>query len=851
MSTGQMCSTPCETCKKEGLPLLLARYAVHTSETKAPTLTGKLGGAALDAIPLGSHAQYGLRLLRSGYVYVFDEARKHWDEYFVTSDGFLTKLPPRPKTGTRAAPATNFACARSGAAPLAGVITIRNPKHATHIWIGFSDVEWTDETLGKHGDAAYRQRHMQKVTVSNGKVPPQAHTTPLENIDAVVPEFKLDANMIKKQIAPWSPFPFNSRVATVEDFKAAVHKARPQGGAAVVALFDPVAITAEIDALMTFRFKAFSVDPKRQRPLAVSQAIIQLEEAVRAQAVEREEAAAEELANDMFAQPDIGVLFSKDYRERKSKQIEDMRTVTPAEAKRAEEQAWAKYTAKFNEPAMRQWRNQYEVDLKAFDTEQIAPLAQAHRDWMKCGVTTHYFACNFDEKNVDNGAAYVLTLSICIGNSQDKAACFDLYKEWLGADKFEQCNLLLNAYALNLDVAKKRIQESANVSLDWRGFSWDALSGAIGETYKGQLEKALEVLGTQLVVRTMGPLATVANASASVGRAKLSLVSLSVWAGKPYTVIDVVGGKKAFRKVLIRHLVKLSKQPMNAKQLQRAVSAEMRRLQIAGVKLDGTAKKRFLIFLDDNEIAAMPKNLDAAGKAQWAASKLKKVEDIEALAMERWQTKVANVGGGMVRGGHPYLVGLIGAIFQYYALAKLTEDNEKVMSHETEESMRRMHAGVAAFWGTVADVAGQGLQKVSVFVPKVARGLEVLGRVLSFVGRVAGIAGAGIVAYWDGKQGFKALGEGKTGLGVLYLSSAVLGLGAAGLMFVASFFSIAWAGPVAWILIALLIAVAVLIEFFKDNKIQEWLKRCWWGNGPDARYPDVETELAQLKQALA
>lgn len=850
MTAASICATPCETCKKEGLPLLLTRYAVHTKETAAPLLSGQLGGGALASIALGNHAQYGLRLLRSGYVYVFDEARKHWDEYFVTTDGFLNKLPPRSRISSRGAPATEFRCARNGSAPLAGVITIHNPKHATNVWIGFSDVEWTDDTLAKHNDAAYRQRHMQKIVLSGGKISPQAHTAPLENVDSVVPEFKLDAQAIKKRIAPWSPFPFNSRQAQAQDFKAAVQKARPQGGAAVVALFDPVGVTAEIDALMTFRFNAFAGDPKRQRPLAVSEAIVQLEEAVRAQAVEREDAAAEELANDMLAQPDLGVLFSKDYRKRKEQQIEDLRTVTPAEAKLAEDNAWKSYTAKFNEPAMKQWRAQYESELKALDAEQIAPLAKAHRDWMKCNATTQYFACNFDEKNVENGTAYALTVSLCIGNSQDKAACFDLYKQWLGADTFEQSNLLLNAYALNLDVAKKKIQESANVNLDWRGFSWDALSGAIGETLKGKLEKALEVLGAQLVVRTMGPLATVAQTSAQSGRAKLSLVSLSVWAGKPYTVIDVVGGKKAFRQTLIRQLIKLSKQPLSAKQLQRAVSAEMRRLQIAGVKLDGTDKKRFLICLDDNEIAAMPKNLDAAGKAQWAASKLKKVEDIEALAMERWQTKVANVSGGMVKGGHPYIVGLVGAIFQYHALAKLTEDDEKAMSHETAETKRRMHAGMAAFWGTVADITGQGLQKAAVFVPKAARGLEVIGKYfLSGLGRVAGVAGAGIVAYWDGKQALKAKDEGRNGLAILYGASALLGFGAAWLMFFAA--SISWAGPVAWIMIGLLIAVAVLIEFFKDNKIQEWLKRCWWGNGPDAKYPDAETEMAQLKQALA
>ena len=316
-------------------------------------------------------------------------------------------------------------------------------------------------------------------------------------------------------------------------------------------------------------------------------------------------------------------------------------------------------------------------------------------------------------------------------------------------------------------------------------------------------------------------------------------------------MVDVVGGKKAFRAKLIREIAKLSKEPINAKQMQRAVATELRRLEIAGVKLEGTDKKRFLVFLDNEEIARMPREINTAGKAQWAFTHLKRVEDMEEMVSNRWQNRLARVGGGMVKGSQPYIAGLLGAIFQYHAMVKLTEDAQKAMSQETTESRRRMYAGVAAFWGTVADITGQGLQKVSVFVPKVARGLGLLGRGLSIVGRIAGIIGAGVVAYWDGKAGLSAAKEGRAGLAVLYFLSAGVGFGAASLMLYASFFAVAWAGPVAWMLIGLLIAVAVVIEFIKDNKLQEWLKRCLWGKGPDARYIDLKTEMEQFKRAWA
>ncbi|MFT4249698.1 MAG: hypothetical protein QM581_16960 [Pseudomonas sp.] len=95
----------------------------------------------------------------------------------------------------------------------------------------------------------------------------------------------------------------------------------------------------------------------------------------------------------------------------------------------------------------------------------------------------------------------------------------------------------------------------------------------------------------------------------------------------------------------------------------------------------------------------------------------------------------------------------------------------------------------------------------------------------------------------------KAFKDGQKGMAVLYLSSATLGLGAAVLL--TFFASTAWAGLAALVLVVLLIAVTVLIEHFKDNKIHEWLKRCWWGNGPDVKYPNVEFEMKEREKAVA
>ena len=273
-----MCENPCETCSKEGLPLLLTRYALMPSEAKAPKLTGKLDSPDLQKVPLGSTSHYGLRLLRSGYVYVFDEKRNHWDEYFVTTDGFLSKMPPRIRAlKQQAKPATEFRCARNGAAPLAGVITIRNAKHAGKVWIAFSDVEWTDAVLAAHMSASYRQRHMKCVTVSGGKVAAQADTAPLAQLERVVPEFKLPKTQAQNSFGQWCPHPYNSRHGGAAALLQAAEKVRPGGGAAIVALHDPVGMATEIAALMEVRKTTFMNHKDVAKPRVAASTIASME----------------------------------------------------------------------------------------------------------------------------------------------------------------------------------------------------------------------------------------------------------------------------------------------------------------------------------------------------------------------------------------------------------------------------------------------------------------------------------------------------------------------------------------------------------------------------------------------
>lgn len=88
------------------------------------------------------------------------------------------------------------------------------------------------------------------------------------------------------------------------------------------------------------------------------------------------------------------------------------------------------------------------------------------------------FERNHDGKDPHAGIAYAKTMQLCIGSTQDKAACFDLYTQWLEGDVQDKENLLLRALILNLDKTAGDIASAMKVGLDWWGFPLDGLIGS-------------------------------------------------------------------------------------------------------------------------------------------------------------------------------------------------------------------------------------------------------------------------------------------------------------------------------------------------------------------------------------
>jgi len=213
----------CKMCGKKGLPILLTRYAVATNDTTkwytepshlladrmqasgAPKISGDFKEPGID---LGKTAYYTQRLMRGGYVYVFDEKRKKWKGYFVTDNACLLEFDIQTTFGKSAVKGVNpqsaYPCNPAKYGLLAACITVEKAEEAGNLWIAFSDVQWTEAVWEKFDkDKPFRELNMRQFDVqawiSNKKHP---HACLFSDVDKHIADFNPD---VKSETFDFSP----------------------------------------------------------------------------------------------------------------------------------------------------------------------------------------------------------------------------------------------------------------------------------------------------------------------------------------------------------------------------------------------------------------------------------------------------------------------------------------------------------------------------------------------------------------------------------------------------------------------------------------------------------------------
>ena len=830
----------CEFCDKRGLPVLPVRYATAPKTAGAPS-TRALDADGKEIIGLGGHAHYTRRLLRNGYLYVYDEARKRWEGYFITDSAHFMRFQvgkPVPSVYT----ADKKPCDRAGHQEVAGMITIPDPKNATQVWFGFSDVEWTAAVLEKHQDTAYRKKHMQaldvKKALAQGKQP-NVHA--IKELGGKVAEYACDpAKALAASGFKGAVFPFNARKPQLEETLAAANALRKDAGV-ILSLHDPSGVAVELSTTMSQRYDQFKQQSSFHHPLAVSDTIVALRKTLAHQAELWEVDETRHRANNTL--PGTAGLFFPNELEI------DPPHVTAAQLKVAADNSWKKYLKKYDEPKRIAFQKDFETKLQAFDASHLAPLAQAHAAWMKSRHMAAYFECNYDPADADSGAAYTATLTLCIGATQDKTACFDVYADWLMGDIADKTNLLLRGLILNQDeVARIIASSSANVT-NPKLLPWDAMIGNVGKALGYVIEGKPDLLG-KLITACLGPMGKLAKQFAESGALPHALVAAGVVSKTPIARIEIKGNLKEFQKYLIRELmreqVRLGGKMKTPYGMKAAIEREMRLLDIKGGKLDGTRSKRFLAAIDLDVIKAVPKNAGQRAQAAALAKAIANMNDLEALELGRWRDALAR-GTTVSKTAAPFAFAALGAVLQIVMLTALSEEVDKATQKKegVAEAQWRMGAGVAALVGSAADALGTALEKMPEHRLKYgSQTLRKASRWLQLSGKTLGVAGAVIVAVFDTGKGWDAKQKGQYGLAAAYFTSAILGVGGTVLMLM----TFGSATLIGFILVLLAIGLSFLIDYIRDNPIQEWLEAGYFKN---KTFKTAEEELNKLKMVTA
>ncbi|WP_253634320.1 hypothetical protein [Burkholderia multivorans] len=164
------------------------------------------------------------------------------------------------------------------------------------------------------------------------------------------------------------------------------------------------------------------------------------------------------------------------------------------------------------------------------------------------------------------------------------------------------------------------------------------------------------------------------------------------------------------------------------------------------------------------------------------------------------------------------------------------------MKDDRLETQFRLGSAVIALGSTVADSiarAASNLAETTLLKGRAAV-LEVVGSMFRSASKVLGIVAAGINSYWDGKNAIDAYKEKNFALSAALGASAFFGFTTAVL--------IAF-GAVVWVIMSALafIAAGVVATFLQEDKIERWLKRCYWGTpGKGYRYSDAESEMSKF-----
>lgn len=506
----------CNVCDKHGLLIMPVRYAIAPLDLALPAIAAPLkvedasrsvGSGKKQDLTLHGSAQYTTRLLRCGYLYVYDEKRDRMHGYWATEDGYFMPFPPETEITEQAKSVTP--CDFAGHKELAGCIAINDAEQAGIVWLGFSDVQWTRAVMQAHrGSAgkALRELHMRSfdasawakahktqpglpASVDRGSTP---HAVNIGAVGTTVAEYAPKPKTL--QAAPYPFLPpsapyYHARAGQADALVKACQRRSPRMQGVVVALDDPTGVAQDLAALIQWHQDTL-LDTRCQygqgyatthRDLVALDSALDTLRAANAQMVKVQAFTDGEAAGDFLDQayklaPGIPGMIGKQVAA-ELEASDAMRTPSAPVLAAGQATAWNDYLdarTVINQPGSpyRAWSDAFKRAADAVQKQHIEPLGRAHATWMQSNLLANKLECTHDDQDVRSGDVYAETLQRCMAGTQQIEACQAIYKKWLNGDIAEKSNLLLRGLALKQDAL---IQALASAPLDDTAVPWQTL----------------------------------------------------------------------------------------------------------------------------------------------------------------------------------------------------------------------------------------------------------------------------------------------------------------------------------------------------------------------------------------
>ncbi len=895
----------CPACDRKGLLLMPLRYAVARTDVnawaQAPQLAGSFaGGGSAVQLPRAL-AQYTLRTVREGYVYVFNEhlGARGWKAYLADAKGYLTEFDVHSSQPPSLEDLDNAPCGRRATSEMARCVPIPDahiPGRVGNVWMAFCDTPWTAAVLKEHMDKpAVRQANMRKFDgaawcQSKGEAE-QPHAGALAAHHAEVAEFKVGGDLFERMMQPirfaWplgldagqqssspafadSLSPFNSAVGQVPQLLEAARQAGKDIKVAMVALDDPIGIAMDLNSQIIRRTHAWTNEPLRRWKRESAQAIDAIAMAVRHNAVQRTSETRSTVAGI------FGSLFpahsSGAYRGRNAgEKMEYAGYITEEEADRLGTDAWqSDHIDLFDNTKKKQYIEvEYPAELSAFEKATVEPLDAAYLAWMGSDAYRNHFIHNFDKRNIDSGIAYVHKAMLVITDATARASVMRFLMDRLGEDPEKPGSVEVRALAANQEEIIK----------GWAAAMKDGAINKDGTSWADASEKIWGVFNT--VLTSDGYKSAMAGGPAPVG-GKWMQVAMHAIAKYAYQIsgpvvsrlsglgdgaIGWMAAKLPERRVisLLGALAKTEdpntrlrlidlRTEATRKQATRMVASAL--ASISGgnshqyrsavrASLDNMEDARgrrypyqaFLI-VDESEAQRLVQMRGAQRDLHISQSVIVRHEEFDAL-LQRNVRRVFDLD---------FKVGVVSNIFTAFSLGRAWDEMRKAKAEEKDVKITNFAGGVAGLTGGLMELsagvakkhpwwAGSHGIRLRALSGQLSSRAGLLGGIGKFLGAAAGLIG-GTLSIIDGYQDIGL----SRGYGICMIVLGLASIIAAILLFT----TFAFVGLIIGLVVAI---ITLIVAYFKPTKIQKWLDASYFGKHKSRKFDTLQDEMSGL-QAL-